>query len=80
MVKITQESVSVIVLPTREPLGILLDACVEEERGVMVCWLDTNRCLDWAGIDSNELSEVGFAELTHGRGAVHHQEGTVALI
>ena len=57
-----QESIGDIVLLTREPLGILLDACVKEERGVMACRLNANGFLDWVSINTSELSEVGLAE------------------
>ena len=46
----------------------------------MECHVDANGCLDWVGINSGELSEVGLAEPTSGRGAVRHREGTVASI
>ena len=68
MVKITLESIGNVVLPTREPLGILLDACIKEKCGVMECHVNANGCLDWVGINSGELSEVGLAEPTSGRG------------
>jgi len=42
MVKVTQECVGDVVLPTREPPGILLDACVKKECGVVACHLNAD--------------------------------------
>ena len=72
MVKITQESVGDLVLPTQEPLGILLDACVEEECSMMACRLDADGCLDWVNVNSGEFLEICLAEPTCGSGAVRH--------
>ncbi len=71
-VKITRESIADIVLLTREPLGILLDACVKEEHSMMACCLDVGGCLDWVGINSGELLEIRLAEPTCGSGAIRH--------
>jgi len=71
-VKVTRECIGDVVLPTREPLGILLDAGVEEERSMVACYLDANGCLDWVGVDSGELSEIRLAKPTCGSGALRH--------
>ncbi len=76
-IKITQESIRNVVLPPWEPLGVFLDACFEEEDGVMACHLDLDPRLDGIGITPNDLSEVGLAEPSCQRRTVGHQEGTI---
>ncbi len=71
-IKVSQESIQDIVLPPWEPLGVFLDACFEEEDGVVACHLDSNLCLDRIRIIPDDLSEVGLAEPSCRCGAVSH--------
>ncbi len=73
-----QESVGSIVLLSREPLGLLLYACNKEEGGVMLRHLDSDLRLYRIRVLPNDLPEICFLKPARGRGAVHHQEGTVA--
>ncbi len=41
-IKVMQESVGNIVFPSNEPLSVLLDACLKEEGGVMMCNIDAD--------------------------------------
>ncbi len=76
-IKVTRESIRNIVLVPGEPLGVFLDACFEEEGGMVACHFDLDSCLDWVGIITGEFVEVGLVEPSRRRGAVSHQEGAV---
>jgi hypothetical protein len=80
MVKITQESIGDVVLPTQEPLGVFLDAHIEEEGGMMTRRIDADCRLHPICVLPDDFPEVGLAEPSCGRGAVHHQKGTVAAV
>ena len=58
-----QESVDGIVFPPGEPLRVLLDACLKEEGGMMMCNVDADSWLDQVHILPNELPEICFAVL-----------------
>ncbi len=79
-IKVTQESIRDIVLLPREPLGIFLDARLEEKDGMVGGHLDSDSCLDRIRIVASEFSEVGLAEPSCQRSAVCHREGTVPPI
>jgi hypothetical protein len=53
-IKVLRESIRDVVLPPWEPLGVFLDACFEEEDGMVACRLDLNLCLD-AGSGSSPM-------------------------
>ncbi len=61
-IKVTQESICDVVLRPREPLGVFLDACFEEEDGMTTCHLDLDPCLDGIKIFPDDLPEVGLVE------------------
>jgi hypothetical protein len=71
-IKVSQEGIRDVVLLPWKPLGVFLDACFEEEDGVVVCHLDSNLCLDGIGIIPDDLLEVGLAEPSCQCGAVGH--------
>ncbi len=71
-IKVTRESIRDAVLSPGEPLGIFLDACLEEKDGMVAGRLDSDSCLDRIGIIAGEFSEVGLAEPSCQRGAVGH--------
>jgi hypothetical protein len=71
-IKVTRESIRDVVLLPGEPLGIFLDARLEEKDGMVAGRLDPDSCLDRIGIVASEFLEVGLAELSCQRGAVCH--------
>ena len=75
-----QESIGIVVLLAREPLGVFLDARVEEEGGMMARRLDADRRLHCIFVLPENFPEVGLVEPSCGRGAVHHQEGAAAVV
>ncbi len=79
-IKVTRESICDVVLSPGEPLGIFLDARLEEKDGMVAGHLDSDSCLDRIGIVASEFSEVSLAEPSCQRGAVGHREGTVPPI
>ncbi len=68
----TQESIRDIVLSPGEPVGIFLDARLEEKDGMVAGRLDSDSCLDRIGIIAGEFLEVGLVEPSCQRGAVGH--------
>ncbi len=79
-IKVMQESIRDVVLSPGEPLGIFLDARLEEKDGMVVGHLDLDSCLDRIKIIAGEFLEISLAEPSCQRGAVGHQEGTVPPI
>ena len=67
-----QESIRDVVLSPGEPLGIFLDARLEEKDGMVAGRLDSDSCLDRIGIVASVFSEVGLAEPSRRRRAVGH--------
>jgi hypothetical protein len=57
-----KEGIGNIVLLSWEPLGVLLDARLEEEGGMMLRCLDANLSLDEIRVVAYDLLEVGLAE------------------
>ena len=67
LIKIVQKGIGDIVFPSREPLGVFLDAFLEKEGDVMSLSLDADFCLNWVNAVTNCFSEIGLGEPTHGR-------------
>jgi len=67
LIKIVQKGIGDIVFPSREPLGVFLDAFLEEEGDVMSFSLDADFCLNWVNAVTNCFSEIGLGEPTRGR-------------